>query len=73
MRNPTYNSEYPARYSHARHCVPCCYIIIHFPELKEVTKPSSLAGLAAITYIPKKSSSCHGKSEIPYCPAELAN
>ena len=39
--------------TYARHCVPCCYIIIHFPELKEVTKPPSLAGLAAITYIQK--------------------
>ena len=58
---------------YARHCVPCCYITIHFPEFEEVTKPPSLAGLAAIAYIPKKSSNCYGKSEIPYCPAELAN
>lgn len=52
-----------------------CRAYISFSKIRiksEVTKPSSLAGLAAIIY-PKKSSNHHGKSEIPYCPAEPAN
>lgn len=53
-----------------------CRAYISFSKIRiksEVTKPPSLAGLAAIIYIQKKSSNHHGKSEIPYCPAEPAN
>lgn len=72
MRNPTYNSEYPARYIRPA----LCAVLLHhhtFSRIKRSNQATIPCGTCRYYIYPKKSSNHHGKSEIPYCPAELAN